>query len=38
MYQEFWDIFANESLMNYPAQKQWDHAIELVTDAQKFQH
>src|SRR5882724_8180064 len=35
-YQEFKDIFTKESFDELPDQKKWDHAIELVPDAQTF--
>jgi len=35
-YQEFKDIFANESFNELPDWKKWDDAIELVLDAQMF--
>src|SRR5882672_1149074 len=35
-YQEFKDIFTKESFDELPYRKKWDHAIELVPDAQKF--
>ena len=35
-YQEFKDIFAKESFDELPDRKKWDHAIELVLDAQTF--
>ena len=35
-YQEFKDIFVKESFDELPDQKKWDHAIELILDAQMF--
>ena len=35
-YQAFWDIFTKEYFYKLLDQKQWDHAIELVLDAQNF--
>ena len=35
-YQVFRDIFAKESFNELPDRKKWDHAIELVPDAQTF--
>src|SRR5882724_8351730 len=35
-YQEFKDVFAKESFDKLPDQKKWDHAIELILDAQMF--
>jgi len=35
-YQEFKDVFAKESFDKLPDQKKWDHAIELIPDAQMF--
>ena len=35
-YQEFKDIFAKESFDELPDWNKWDHAIELILDAQKF--
>src|SRR5882724_5749939 len=35
-YQEFKDIFAKESFNELPDHKKWDHAIELIPDAQMF--
>jgi len=35
-YQEFKDVFTKESFNELPDQKKWDHAIELVPDAQMF--
>src|SRR5882672_7466575 len=35
-YQEFNDIFTKESLDELPDWKKWDHAIELIQDAQTF--
>ena len=34
--QEFRDVFAKEYFDELPDQKQWDHAIELMPDAQTF--
>jgi len=33
-YQEFKDVFAKESFNELPDRKKWDHAIELIADAQ----
>src|SRR5882724_13103700 len=35
-YQEFRDVFTKESFDELPNRKQWNHAIELVPDAQNF--
>ena len=35
-YQEFKDVFSKESFDILLEQKKWDHAIELVPDAQTF--
>src|SRR5882672_9745344 len=35
-YQEFKDVFAKESFNELLDQKKWDHAIEIVPDAQTF--
>ena len=35
-YQEFKDVFAKESFDELPDRKKWDHAIELIPDAQTF--
>ena len=35
-YQEFKDVFAKESFDELPDLKKWDHAIELIPDAQMF--
>ena len=34
--QEFRDVFTKESFDELPDWKKWDHAIELVLDAQTF--
>ena len=36
LYQEFWEVIAKESFDELLDQKQWDHAIELIPDAQNF--
>jgi len=36
LYQEFRDVFGKESFNELPDQKQWDHTIELIPDAQMF--
>ena len=35
-YRAFWEVFSKESFGELPDWKQWDHAIELTPDAQKF--
>ena len=35
-YQDFRDIFSKESFDQLPLHKSWDHAIELVPEAQPF--
>src|SRR5882724_8062437 len=35
-YQEFKDVFAKESFDELPDHKKWDHAIELILNAQMF--
>ena len=35
-YHEFKDVFKKESFDQLPPQKKWDHAIDLVPDAQPF--
>src|SRR5467141_2360613 len=35
-YQEFKDVFTKESFDKLPDRKKWDHAIELIPDAQMF--
>ena len=35
-YQEFKDVFTKESFNKLLDQKKWDHAIELIQEAQTF--
>ena|SRR5882724_2084061 len=35
-YQEFKDVFSNVSFDELPAQKKWDHAIEIIPNSQMF--